>query len=100
MTDAIIVALIALAGQVVIALISNSGIVAKLDKQSEVNDTKLHGELDVIKSDVSTLRKEVEKHNSVIERTYRIEERITVAEEKIKVANNRIADLERRKPEA
>ena len=99
MTDAIIVALIALAGQVVIALISNSGIVAKLDKQSEVNDTKLHGELDVIKSDVSTLRKEVEKHNSVIERTYRIEERITVAEEKIKVANNRIADLERKKSE-
>ncbi len=92
----IIVAVIALAGQIVIALISNSGIVAKLDKQSEVNDTKLHGELDVIKSDVSTLRKEVEKHNSVIERTYRIEERITVAEEKIKVANNRINDLERK----
>jgi peptidoglycan hydrolase CwlO-like protein len=96
MTEAIIVAVIALAGQIVIALISNSGIVAKLDKQSEVNDTKLHGELDVIKSDVSTLRKEVEKHNSVIERTYRIEERITVAEEKIKVANNRINDLERK----
>ena len=96
MTEAIIVAVIALAGQIVIALISNSGIVAKLDKQSEVNDTKLHGELDVIKSDVSTLRKEVEKHNSVIERTYRIEERITVAEEKIKVANNRISDLERK----
>lgn len=96
MTEAIIVAVIALVGQIVIALISNSGIVAKLDKQSEVNDTKLHGELDVIKSDVSTLRKEVEKHNSVIERTYRIEERITVAEEKIKVANNRINDLERK----
>ena len=96
MTEAIIVAVIALAGQIVIALISNSGIVAKLDKQSEVNDTKLHGELDVIKTDVSTLRKEVEKHNSVIERTYRIEERITVAEEKIKVANNRINDLERK----
>lgn len=96
MTEAIIVAVIALAGQIVIALISNSGLVAKLDKQSEVNDTKLHGELDVIKSDVSTLRKEVEKHNSVIERTYRIEERVTVAEEKIKVANNRISDLERK----
>lgn len=96
MTEAIIVAVIALAGQIVIALISNSGLVAKLDKQSEVNDTKLHGELDVIKSDVSTLRKEVEKHNSVIERTYKIEERVTVAEEKIKVANNRIADLEQR----
>ena len=96
MTEAIIVAVIALAGQIVIALISNSGIVAKLDKQSEVNDTKLHGELDVIKTDVSTLRKEVEKHNSVIERTYKIEERVTVAEEKIKVANNRISDLEKK----
>ena len=94
MSDAIVVAVIALIGQIIIAAISNSGIVAKLDKQSEVSDTKIHGEIDVIKNEVSTLRQEVQKHNGLIERTYKLEERVTVNEEKIKVANNRIADLE------
>lgn len=83
MSEAIIVALIALAGQVVIAIVSNSGIVSKLDKQSEVSDTKLHGEIDVIKSEVSTLRQEVQKHNQLVERTYRLEERVSLTEQKI-----------------
>lgn len=95
MNEAIIVALIALAGQIVIALVSNSGLVAKLDKQSEVADTRIKGEMDVIRNEVSTLRGEVQKHNSMVERTFKLEERMTVAEEKIKVANNRISDLER-----
>ena len=96
MTEAIIVAVIALAGQIVIALVSNSGLIAKLDKQSEVADTKMRGEMDVIRNEVSTLRGEVQKHNGMIERTYKLEERVTVAEEKINVANHRIADLEQR----
>ena len=96
MTDAIVVALIALAGQVVIALISNLGLVSKLDKQSEVDDTKIHGEIDVIKNEVTSLRQEVQKHNGLIERTYKLEERVSVNEEKIRVANNRIADLEQK----
>lgn len=98
MTDAVIVALIALAGQIVIALVSNSGLLAKLDKQSEVADTRIHGEIDVIKNEVSGLRQEVQKHNGLVERTYKLEERVTVNEEKIKVANNRISDLERQRP--
>lgn len=98
MTDAVIVALIALAGQIVIAAISNSGLLAKLDKQSEVADTKIHGEIDVIKNEVSGLRQEVQKHNGLVDRTYKLEERVTVNEEKIKVANNRISDLERQRP--
>lgn len=95
MNEAIIVALIALAGQIIIALVSNSGLVAKLDKQSEVADTRIKGEMDVIRNEVSTLRGEVQKHNSMVERTFKLEERMTVAEEKIKVANNRISELER-----
>lgn len=97
MSDAVVVALFALVGQVIIAAISNSGIVAKMDKQSEVADTKIHGEIDVIKTEVSTLRQEVQKHNNLVERTYKLEERVSVNEEKIKVANNRIADLEQSK---
>ena len=96
MTEAIIVALIALAGQVIIAAVSNNGIVAKLDKQSEVNDTKIQGEMDVIRTEVKTLREEVQKHNNLVERTYKLEERVSVTEAKIKVANHRISDLENR----
>lgn len=95
MSDAVIVALIALAGQIIIAVISNSGIVSKLEKQSEVADAKMHGEIDVIKNEVSGLREEVKKHNGLIERTYKLEERVSVTEEKIKVANKRIEDLEK-----
>lgn len=82
MTEAIIVAVIALAGQIVIALIANSGLVAKLDKQSEVADTKLRGEMAVMEEEISTLRREVQKHNSLIERTYKLEERVSVLESK------------------
>lgn len=82
MSDAITVAVIALVGQVVIALISNSGLVSKIDKQSEVSDTKIHGEIDVIKNEVSTLREEVQKHNSLVERTYKLEERVSILEHK------------------
>lgn len=89
MSDAITVAIIALIGQIVIALISNSGIISKLDKQSEVSDTKIHGEIDVIKNEVSTLRQEVQKHNGLIERTYKLEERVALNEQKIQALDNR-----------
>lgn len=98
MSDAIQVALIALVGQIIIALVSNSGLLAKLDKQSEVADTKMHGEIDVVKNEMSTLRQEVQKHNNLVERTFKLEERVSVTEEKIKVANKRIDDLERNQP--
>lgn len=94
MTEAIIVAVIALIGQVVIAAISNSGLISKIDKQSEVSDTQIHGEIEVIKNEVKTLRQSVERHNNLVERTYKVEERVSVNEEKIKVINNRIKDLE------
>ena len=94
MTEAVIVALIALAGQIIIAIVANSGIVAKLDKQSEVSDTKLRGEMNVMEGEISTLRREVQKHNNLVERTFKLEERVSVHEEKIEVANRRIADLE------
>ena len=80
MNEAIIVAAIALVGEVIIAAITHSGIVAKLDKQSEVADTKMRGDMAVMEEEISTLRKEVQKHNSLIERTYKLEERVSVLE--------------------
>lgn len=93
MPDAVIVALIALAGQIVIALVSNSGLLAKLDKASELADQRLDGRLEkyqaVTDAKIETLTAEVRKHNGFAEK-------IPVLEEKMKVANKRIDDLERR----
>lgn len=84
MSDAVIVALIALAGQIIIAAVSNSGLIAKLDKQSEVADTKIHGEIAVIQNEVQTLREEVQKHNQVVARTYELEKQVARHDEQIK----------------
>lgn len=99
MTEAIIVALItgvcAIVANIIISSRSTRELYAKLDKQSEVTDTKLRGEMNVMQGEISNLRQEVEKHNQLIERTYKLEERVAVNDEKLKVANNRIADLEK-----
>ena len=100
MGDAIVVALItgacAIIAQLIISKSSAKDLYAKLDKQSELSDAKIHEEIAVIKQDVASLREDTRKPNGMIERTYKLEERVSVAEEKIKVANNRIADLERK----
>lgn len=100
MTDAVLAALItgvcAIVAQIVISKQRAKDLYAELDKRSEISDAKLHGEIELIKQDLSSLRAETAKHNKVIERTYKLEEKVSVNEEKIKVANNRIADLERR----
>lgn len=79
-TSAIIVAVIALVGEIIIAAITHSGLVAKLDKQSEVADTKMRGDMAVMEEEISNLRKEVQRHNSLIERTYKLEERMSILE--------------------
>lgn len=88
MTDAIWVAVIALIGQVIIAAISNSGLIAKLDKQSEVANTKIQGEMQVVRTDLSNLREEVKKHNQVIARTYELEKQVARHDEQIKTLFN------------
>ena len=88
MTDAIWVAVIALIGQVIIAAISNSGLIAKLDKQSEVANTEIQGEMQVVRTDLSNLREEVKKHNQVITRTYELEKQVARHDEQIKTLFN------------
>lgn len=83
--EAIVVAVIALIGQIIIAAISNSGIIAKLDKNSEVADTRIQGEMDVIKNDIKNLRQEVQKHNQVVSRTYDLEKQVARHDEQIKM---------------
>lgn len=77
MSDAIIVALIGLAGS---ALGSIVGILVS---------SKL------MQYRIEQLEAKVEKHNSVMERTFRIEEHQTLCGEKFKVINHRLEDLEK-----
>ena len=76
MSDAVLVALIALAG-------SGLGSVLGILVSSKLTQYRLE-----------QLEKKVEVHNQVIDRVYKLEERTELQEEKIKVANHRIGDLE------
>lgn len=60
---------------------------AKLDKQSELADEKIRGELNVIHSEISTLSAHVEKHNKMVERTYALETEVAKQGEQIKMLN-------------
>ena len=97
MSEAIIVALITVAGsiivQVFISRANTRDLYAKLDKQSEISDQRIQGEIDVIKTEIRQLTVQVEKHNQVIDRTYALENRMGVAEERISDANHRINEL-------
>ena len=88
MSEAIVVALItgafAVISQLFIARANARELIAKIDKQSEVSDEKLRGEIAVVKADIRTLSNRVEAHNKLVERMYRIEERTTVLESKAK----------------
>lgn len=97
MDTAIIVALItgacAVVGNVVVSAQTTKDLFAKLDKRSDLADQKLEGEmttfraevngsLQVMRTEIAELRKNVEKHNGVIERTFRLEERVSNLEHK------------------
>ena len=92
MSEAVIVALItgacAVIGQVIISAKSTSELYAKLDKQSELADEKIKGEIAVIHTEISELRKNVEKHNSVVERVYNLENQVGRQDEQIKTLFN------------
>jgi len=93
---AIITAGVSLIGTIITVLAANRSTIAAMDKKSEVNDTNIQGQINVIHQEIKTLSDRVEKHNSIIERTYRLEEKTALQDEKIKVANHRIDDLEKR----
>ena len=76
MSDAVLVALIGLAG-------SGIGSVLGILVSSKLTQYRLE-----------QLEKRVQAHNNLIERTYKLEERTELQEEKIRVANHRIDDLE------
>lgn len=91
--NAIIVALItgacAVIGEIILSAKNTRELYAKLDKQSEIADERMKGEIAVIHTEISELRKQVEKHNSVIERTFNLEKEVARQGEQIKTLFNK-----------
>ena len=77
MTEAVIVALLSLAGTLAGAYLANRKSAALVAYRLE------------------QLEQKVSKHNNLVERTYALEEAVALAEERQKVANHRIDDLEK-----
>lgn len=94
MSEAIIVALItgacAIGAQLIISRQSSKELYAKLDKQSELSDANLKGEIAVIRTELTNLATEVHKHNGFADR-------IPALEEKAKAADRRLTELEHKK---
>jgi ABC-type lipoprotein release transport system permease subunit len=80
MSDAIIVALIGLAGSAVGSIL---GVMAS-------------SKLTLYR--IEQLEKKVDKHNNLIDRTYKLEQDVAVQSEDIKVINHRLSDLEAVRP--
>ena len=93
MDTAIIVAIItgglAIVGDIIVSAKNTKDLYAKLDKQSEISDEKIRGEIAVIRTEITDLRKTVEKHNTVIERTYKLETEVAKQGEQIKTLFNK-----------
>ncbi len=99
MSDAIKVAIItgglALIGTVLSQWMSinklTSELYAKLDKQSELADERMRGEINGVKIEINELKNHVEKHNQVVERTYDLEKEVAKQSEQIKTLFNKSA---------
>lgn len=88
MSDAIAVTLISggltLLGTIITVVLSHRSTISRLEKNSEVADEKMKGEINVLKEDIRILSDRVEQHNKVVERTYALEKHASVVDEKLK----------------
>lgn len=93
MSEAVVVALItgacAVVAQLIIARSNQQKITSELDKRSELKDTELKGQIDVIRTEIAELRKATERHNQVIDRTYALEKEVARQGEQIKTLFNK-----------
>lgn len=85
---ALITGTLAVIGEIIVSAKNTRELYAKLDKQSELSDEKIQGEIAVIHTEISELRKTVEKHNSMVERTYALEKEVAKQGEQIKTLFN------------
>lgn len=74
---AVVTGAFALGGQALLAKSNNQKLTqelfSRIDKQSELSDQKIQGQIDVIKTEIKTLSDRVQAHNNLIDRMYRVE---------------------------
>lgn len=91
MSEAVLAALVtgvlAVAAEVVIAVVNNKAVFKELEKQSALADARLEKNQAITDTKLENLTNEVRAHNAFAQR-------MPVLEEQIKVVNHRIADLE------
>ena len=91
MSEAVLAALVtgvlAVAAEVVIAVVNTKAMLKEMEKQSALADARLEKSQAVTDTKLEELTREVRAHN-------KFAERMPVLEEQIKVANHRISDLE------
>ena len=87
MSEAIVAAFItgvcAIVAQLLISKQSAKDLYAKLDKQSEVSDTKLEKNIAVVDTKLEELTREVREHNNFAKRIPVLEEKVSALEKKV-----------------
>jgi chaperonin cofactor prefoldin len=86
-TVAIVTGVLAIVGEIIIAVVNNKAMMAEMKKQTELADARLEKAQAITDTKLDELTREVRSHNNFAQR-------MPVVEEQIKVANHRIADLE------
>ena len=94
MSESIIVALITLAGTILTVVLSHRSTIATLEKNSELADQQMRGQIAVIDNKIETLSERVNKHNNLIERMYALERKSDVLDERMKSIAQRVNDME------
>ena len=81
---ALIAGVFAVIGQWIISRKDNRDLYAKLDKQSELADAKMMGELNVMQTQTEELTREVREHNNFARRMPVLEEKVANLERSMK----------------
>ena len=81
---ALIAGVFAVIGQWIISRKDNRDLYAKLDKQSELADAKMMGELNVMQTQIEELTREVREHNNFARRMPVLEEKVANLERSMK----------------
>lgn len=81
---ALIAGIFAVIGQWIISRKDNRDLYAKLDKQSELADAKMMGEMNVMQTEIAELTREVREHNNFARRVPVLEEKVANLERSMK----------------
>lgn len=80
-------------GTIITVVLSHKSTISTLEKNSELADQQIKGEIGVVNEKIEELSRRVEKHNQVVERTYVLEQKAAVMEEKIEFVHDKLKEI-------